>query len=121
MSRRGSLILIADDNQDQTDSLAALFELTGHTVLRAYTGQHALELAEAFRPLWMILDLSMPLMSGQELAKTIRRLSWGQSARLLALSGYGNAKEVESALQAGFDHHFIKPVEFAQLIAVMRE
>jgi cation transport ATPase-like protein len=51
-------ILIADDNRDQTDSLAMLFELTGHAVLTAYEGQRAFELAQVFRPRWLLLDLN---------------------------------------------------------------
>ena len=114
-------ILIADDNRDQADSLAVLFELTGRAVLTAYEGEHALELALVFRPQWLLLDLGMPLMSGYEVAAQVRALPWGRQAGLLALTGYARGEDLQRSFEAGFDHHFVKPVEFGELIAVMKE
>jgi DNA-binding response OmpR family regulator len=114
-------ILIADDDRDQTDSLAVLFELTGHAVLTAYEGERAFELAQVFCPKWLLLDLSMPSMSGYEVAQQVRALHWGRQAKLLALTGYARREDRQRSLEAGFDYHFVKPVEFGELIAVMKE
>lgn len=113
-------ILIADDDRDHTDSLATLFQLAGHAVLTAYDGQRALELALAFRPHWLLLDIGMPELTGYEIAARVRALPWGSSARVLALSGYGRFGDLKRSFEAGFDRHFIKPVEFGELIAFMK-
>jgi CheY-like chemotaxis protein len=94
--------------------------LAGHDVRTAYTGLAALEVAEAFRPNVVLSDIGLPGMSGYEVA---RRLHLQFSAmRLIAMSGYGQASDIQLAKEAGFELHLLKPVDplkVQQLLADM--
>jgi PAS domain S-box-containing protein len=108
-------VLIADDNADARDSLAALLEMAGHTIEVAPDGQKALALAEQHRPEVAILDIGMPLLNGYEVAARIRATEWGRRMRLIALTGWGQAADQERARQVGFDHHVTKPLDVEYL------
>ena len=104
-------ILIADDNRDAAESLSMLLELAGHEVRVAHLGRAALSLAQAFRPDSAVLDIGMPDLSGYEVARDLRRESWATHIQLIALTGWGQDHDRRRALEAGFDHHLIKPVD----------
>ena len=112
-------VLIADDNRDTADSLAALLELEGNQVRAAYDGEKALELAAAFQPSVILLDIGMPKMNGYEVAKHIREQSWGKAMILVAITGWGQADDKRQASAAGFDHHLTKPITLAALQSVV--
>ncbi len=104
-------ILIADDNRDAADSLAILLEMAGHEVRVAHLGKTALALAQTFRPDTALLDIGMPDLSGYEVAESLRKEPWASDIRLIALTGWGQDSDRRRALEAGFHHHLIKPVD----------
>jgi signal transduction histidine kinase len=104
-------ILIADDNEDALMSLASLLELAGHDVRTAVNGFLALELAPLFRPDIAILDIGMPKLDGYELARRIRSQSWGKNIVLVALTGWGQEGDRHRSSAAGFDSHWVKPLD----------
>jgi PAS domain S-box-containing protein len=106
----GLKILVVDDNRDAADACASLLELSGHHVQTAYTGRHALELAETFRPHALLLDIGLPDFNGYELATKIRASPWGRGVMLIAVTGWGQEEDRRRALEAGCDHHLTKPV-----------
>jgi PAS domain S-box-containing protein len=106
----GLKILIVDDNRDAADACAALLELSGHHVQTAYTGRHALELAETFRPHAMLLDIGLPDFDGYELAAKVRGAPWGRGITLIAVTGWGQADDRRRAFEAGCNHHLTKPI-----------
>jgi len=113
-------VLIADDNRDAAEGLAMLLELEGHEVRLAHLGQAALSLAQMFRPETAVLDIGMPDLSGYEVAQALRREPWAAGIQLIALTGWGQDHDRRLALEAGFDHHLVKPAdpdELAGLIA----
>jgi signal transduction histidine kinase/ActR/RegA family two-component response regulator len=113
-------ILVADDNRDAAESLAMLLEMAGHEVRVAHHGQAALSLAQSFRPDTALLDIGMPDISGYEVAQSLRREPWGAKLLLVALTGWGQDGDKRRAVEAGFDHHLIKPVDpdlLAEMIA----
>ncbi|NML46768.1 response regulator [Ramlibacter sp. G-1-2-2] len=112
-------ILIADDNADALTTMTLLLEMEGHEVHGAADGEQALARAEALRPDIVILDIGMPRLSGHEVATRIRATEWGQHARLIALTGWGQAHDQERARAAGFDHHCTKPVDLGELLALL--
>jgi CheY-like chemotaxis protein len=114
-------VLVADDNRDAADSLAMVLEMNGHEVLVAHTGEQALEIARQVLPQVMILDIGMPDMTGYEVARELRRESWGGRILLLAITGWGQKEDKERALEAGFDHHMTKPVDVDQVEKLLRE
>ncbi len=109
-------ILIADDNRDAADSLAVLLELAGHDVRVAHSGRSALSLAHTFCPDAAILDIGMPDMNGYDVAHSLRREPWGMRIQLIALTGWGQDADRERAMEAGFDHHVIKPTHPDRLL-----
>lgn len=104
-------VLVADDNMDSAMSWSALLEDSGHEVITAFDGLAALEAAERFRPQIALLDIGMPKFDGYEVAKRIRTTTWGQGAFLIAITGWGQARDRALAEEAGFDEHFTKPVD----------
>jgi len=112
-------VLIADDNRDAADSLGMLLGLAGHEVRVAHSGQTALSLAQVFRPDTALLDIGMPDLSGYEVARRLRRESWGVGIRLIALTGWGQTDDRRRALEAGFDYHLTKPIDPDALAALI--
>jgi signal transduction histidine kinase len=104
-------ILVADDNQDARESLAALLALSGHEVFRAQDGSDALQSAERHRPHIALLDIGMPLANGYEVARSIRGQPWGRDMVLIALTGWGQESDRRRSHEAGFNNHLTKPVD----------
>jgi PAS domain S-box-containing protein len=110
VAEHGLKILVVDDNRDAADACAMLLELSGHHVQTAYTGRHALELAEAFRPHAVLLDIGLPDLDGYQLATKFRAAPWGRGVSLVAVTGWGQDEDRRRAFEAGFDYHLTKPV-----------
>jgi PAS domain S-box-containing protein len=108
-------ILVVDDNQDAAESLTMLLRLLGHDVREAYDGQSALTVLGDFVPDLLLLDIGLPGMNGYEVARQVRSRPGLQGVRLVALSGYGSEVDRKNSVAAGFDAHFIKPIEFSSI------
>ena len=108
-------VLIVDDNVDAADSLALVLQLDGHVTRTGYSAQDALDLAAAFEPEVMLLDIGLPEMDGYEVARRIRALGHPAEVKLIALTGYGQVDDLRRAQEAGFDDHMVKPVDFETL------
>lgn len=107
-------VLIVDDNIDAADSLALLLKMDGHHAESVYDPSIALQRVGEFDPEVILLDIGLPVMDGYEVARRLREI--GNKARLVALTGYGQAKDVQRARAAGFDSHLVKPVELPDLV-----
>jgi len=112
-------ILVVDDNVDAADSLAMLFTIAGHDARVAYSSEVALELATEYRPDFVLLDIGLPGMDGYEVARRLRQRSELENLRLIALTGYGQDTDRARSVEAGFDHHVVKPVEFESLSSLL--
>jgi signal transduction histidine kinase/DNA-binding response OmpR family regulator len=108
-------ILVVDDNADAADSLAMLLRFSGHHVRIAYDGPGGVEAARSFRPQAVVLDLGLPGIDCYEVARRLRGDPDTSDVLLLALSGYGREEDHRRTTDAGFDHHFVKPLDFAAL------
>jgi len=108
-------ILVADDNLDALESLAALLALNGHEVHRAQDGAAALQAAMRHRPEVIFLDIGMPQMDGYEVARRIRAHEWGKEMLLIAVTGWGQESDRQRSFAAGFDFHLVKPVDLEKL------
>ena len=113
-------ILIADDNVDGADSLALLLQAEGHVVLTAIDGRQAIEVAEAFRPDVILMDIAMPNLDGLEATREIRRRPWGGRVRIIALTAWDQEADRRRTLAAGMNDHLVKPVDLQALAAVLR-
>ncbi|WP_374562756.1 ATP-binding protein [Ideonella sp.] len=111
-------VLIADDNRDAADSLAALLQLDGHDTRLSFDGNEALSTWQHFDPDVCLFDIGMPGRNGYELARAIRGLPGGQRPVLIAITGWGQESDRHLALEAGFNHHLTKPVDPQRLAAL---
>ena len=116
---RARRVLVADDNKDAAESLAMLLRLDGHEDEVANDGADAVALFDRMRPDVAILDIGMPGLSGYEVARRIRDRSHGKDVMLIAVTGWGQESDKARASEAGFDHHFTKPVEPAALSSLI--
>jgi signal transduction histidine kinase/ActR/RegA family two-component response regulator len=114
-------ILIVDDNQEAADSLADLLSKLGATTHVAYDGAQALIEIGQSRPSHAILDIGMSGMDGWELASRVREDESNDGIVLIALTGWGQAADRDRTLEAGFNHHLLKPVDLKQLLRILRE
>jgi PAS domain S-box-containing protein len=112
-------VLVVDDNIDSAESMALLLKLGGHEVQLAHDGQAALDIARMFQPNVVLLDIGLPRMDGYEVARRLRNDPALQKTVLIALTGYGQAEDRRQSKMAGFDHHFIKPVDPEALEALI--
>jgi CheY-like chemotaxis protein len=107
----GLRVLVVDDNVDAAHTLAMLVQLAGHDVRIAYDGPPALTMAQAFQPQVVLLDLNLPAMDGYEVARKLRERPETHEAVLAAVSGWGQPEDKRRSRDAGFDRHFVKPVD----------
>ena len=107
----GRRVLVVDDSSDARSSLRVLLELWGHDVREAADGRAALELARAFRPQVVLLDLGMPLLDGYQVARRLRKTPGLEGTLLIAATAYAQPLDVVSTREAGFDHHLGKPFD----------
>jgi len=114
-------ILIVDDNRDAADSLGMILRIKGSDVRIAYDGREALAVAREFRPTVVLLDIGLPSMSGYDVARELRKLAETADALLIATTGWSQPSDRERSRQAGFDHHLVKPIEPAVLLALLRD
>jgi CheY-like chemotaxis protein len=108
--RRLLRVLVVDDLRDAADSLSTLVELWGHVVRQAYDGAAALEIASAYLPDVVLLDLAMPKMDGCQLARLLRQQACFTHTLLIAITGYADETHRRLCEAAGFDQRLVKPV-----------
>lgn len=108
-------ILIVDDNTDSVETMATLIRLSGHEIAVAHDGETALEKATSFQPEIVLLDVGLPGMDGYEVAERLRAIPENKKLVIVALTGYGKEEVRQRAMDAGFDYHFVKPVDFTAL------
>lgn len=119
MSRSAPRVLIVDDNVDSARGLENLLAILGYDVRTALDGKSALEVAQTHQPEVVLLDIGLPGMDGYEVACRIRRNERLREALLIAITGYGQEDDRRRSFEAGFDHHFIKPIDFDALLALL--
>jgi signal transduction histidine kinase len=108
-------VLVVDDNHDAAETVQALLQTLGATVAAAESGHEALSLFETFSPDAVLLDIGMPGMDGYEVARRIRALPLGADTQLIALTGWGQEEDVRRCIEAGFNHHLVKPLDVEKL------
>lgn len=109
-------ILVVDDNVDAADSLSHMLRLHGYDVQITYDGQQALEAARSFRPEVAFIDLNMPRMGGNDLAKALGAEPWAAGLHLIAVTGMAQKADIDSTRAAGFHAHLTKPAQPEEIV-----
>ena len=104
-------ILLIEDNVEAAEVLAEMLRLSGHDVEVALDGPGGLQIFETFRPQVVLCDIGLPGMDGYEVALRMRERRPTGRPTMIALTGYGSAKDHKRSLAAGFDHHLVKPAD----------
>lgn len=115
----GRRVLVVDDNRDAADMLSEMLRLGGFEVVTAFDALTALKIVEDCLPEIAIFDIGLPRMNGLELARRVRQDPALRRVRLIAVTGYGQANDVEASLAAGFDRHLVKPILIDELLAAI--
>jgi PAS domain S-box-containing protein len=114
-------ILVVDDSVDAAQMLAAALSLKGYKTQVAFDAPAALRIAAEFRPAVVFLDIGLPVMDGYELAACLRELPELSGVRLFALTGYGQESDRRRTRDAGFDEHFVKPINLDAVEAALSD
>jgi signal transduction histidine kinase/CheY-like chemotaxis protein len=120
-AKEGLRILVVEDNLDGRESLRDLLEIWGHRVDLAENGHQGVEQALALRPDVALIDIGLPGMDGNEVARRVRAVFGTDHMTLIAMTGYGQPDDRRRALQAGFDSYLVKPVDPAYLSRLLNE
>jgi PAS domain S-box-containing protein len=117
---QGRRILVVDDNRDAAETLAELLTMLGNEVTVALDGTSAVDRVKQIGPDVVLLDIGLPDINGYEVARRVRLLEGVLQPRLIALTGWGQQQDKQLAAEAGFDQHWTKPVDIAQLQELSR-
>jgi CheY-like chemotaxis protein len=112
-------VLVVDDNVDAADMLAMVIGEAGHQVEVEHDALAAMRRIATSPPDVCLLDIGLPDMSGDALAATLRAAPATHGTLLIAITGYGQQADRDNSLDAGFDHHLVKPVDGAKLLALL--
>ncbi|KYG02569.1 hypothetical protein BE21_54775 [Sorangium cellulosum] len=114
-------ILIIEDNVDAAESLQALLALYGYRVEVALSGPAGVTAARSFRPEVILCDIGLPGgMDGYGVARALRgSVGLSSPSLMIALTGYGQEEDQRRVREAGFDMHFIKPIDLSSLQRIL--
>jgi CheY-like chemotaxis protein len=112
-------VLIVDDNRDGADALGLLVEALGNQVHVTYGGTQALDVATAFRPDLIFVDLIMPDMNGCDLVKQLRQMPAFAHTSIVAITGLKDDGHKTLARKSGIDTFLVKPAALAEIKAVL--
>jgi len=118
---QGLSILVVDDNADAADILAMVLGSCGHRVQVEHGSPAALAQAPLLRPDVCLLDIGLPEIDGNELARRLRADAATRHCKLIAITGYGQTCDRDTAIAAGFDQYLVKPADLAQLLELLGE
>ena len=112
-------VLIVDDNVHAAESLAMVIKLWNHDAQVAHDGPGAIVVAQDYRPQVILLDIGLPGMDGYSVATDLRARPAFRDVLIIAMTGYGRDEDFQRSKSAGFDRHMVKPIDFAELQALL--
>jgi uncharacterized protein YbcI/CheY-like chemotaxis protein len=118
-TQRTLRVLVVDDDRDGADALGMIVEELGSQVHVTYGGMSARDVAILFRPDLMLIDLAMPDMDGCQLVASFRQIPAFAQTRIVAITGHSDEGHKTLAMKSGFDQVLFKPVELAEITAVL--
>ena len=113
-------VLVVDDHPDTTEVLGVMFQVLGYETRGELRGRDALRAAREFEPDLILLDIGLPDLSGYEVVNALRDDARTRERFIVAVTGWGRPQDVLHAKQAGFDAHFVKPLDLAMIRKILR-
>jgi len=114
-------ILIVDDNEASAKTLGWTLEILGHEARLAHEGKKAIEMAKAYLPDVILLDIGLPGMNGYEVCRALRQEPMLKDAVIIAQTGWGQKEHRQLSQEAGFNHHLVKPISMGILQEILAE
>ena|SRR5450631_1062196 len=111
-----SKVLLVEDNEMNRDMLSRRLERRGYEILLAVDGQQAISVAESQGPDLILMDMSLPDISGLEATRALRAGATTKSIPIIALTAHAMSTDRDLALQAGCDDFDTKPVDLPRLL-----
>jgi CheY-like chemotaxis protein len=108
-------VLVVEDDLDSVHSMAVLLKVMGHEVEFAINGFAALDIARRFRPEFVLLDVSLPHLSGDKIARQLRYEPGLEKTRMIAITGLPLDQVKRLVLEAGCEAVYAKPIAPAVL------
>jgi PAS domain S-box-containing protein len=112
-------VLVVDDNADAARTLGMMLKIKGCHSKCVHDGEEALAAAEEWIPHVILLDIGMPKMNGYDVCRKLRETAWGSVMTVVALTGWGQEEDRRKSVEAGFDHHLVKPLEWDLLHEIL--
>jgi CheY-like chemotaxis protein len=109
-------ILLVEDNEMNRDMLSRRLVKRGHELVIAIDGQQGLDLAAVANPDIILLDMSLPVVDGWEVARRLKGDPKTSSIPIIALTAHAMAGDREKCLEAGCEEYDTKPVNFKRLL-----
>lgn len=116
----GKKILIVEDNEMNRDMLSRRLERQGYAVAIAVNGQEGLDMTLTYMPDLILLDMSLPLIDGWDVARRLKGSEQTKKIPIIALTAHAMAGDKAKALEAGCDDYDTKPVELPRLLEKMQ-
>lgn len=113
-------VMVVDDNIDAAHMMGIFLEASGYAVDVEHDPGQALEHARTRSYGAFLLDIGLPGMDGNELARQLRTLPNHAGATLVAITGYGDKRERDRSLRAGFDHYLTKPADSEEILTILQ-
>jgi CheY-like chemotaxis protein len=108
-------ILVVEDNTDTAHAMSEVLELWDHEVRLAYDGPGAIDVALAYQPEVILLDIGLPGMDGYQVAQVLRQDRRFTTTLMVAITGYGQPDDIRKSQEAGINYHFTKPINLGAL------
>ena len=108
-------ILLVEDNEMNRDMLSRRLQKKGYTVVTAQDGERGYSLARCEAPDLILMDISLPVMSGWEVTRLLKANEATRHIPIIALTAHAWVTDREKAIEAGCDDYDTKPVEFGRL------
>jgi CheY-like chemotaxis protein len=112
-------ILVVDDNADVARMLAKFLVAAGQDAVAVNDANEALAMAARKSFDAYLLDIGLPDIDGNALARCLRKIPHAKDALIVAITGYGKKFDRQKSLESGFDHYFVKPVNPIELVALL--
>jgi two-component system cell cycle response regulator DivK len=112
-------VLLVEDNEMNMDMLSRRLRRRGYEVIPATDGEQGLAIARTEKPDLILMDMSLPVVSGLDATRTLKASPATQSIPVIALTAHAQSRDREQALQAGCDDFETKPIELLSLLQKM--